>query len=430
MQDLAQPVAVTTAAEPERFRDVPRYLWVVLASAFLGWMFDAADLNLLTLVLAPSVGGLLGTTDPRVIGPMGGAIVGIKLVAWGIGGILFGVITDRVGRTRAMVATILIYSIFTGLSGAAVSWIDFAIYQALAGVGIGGEWAAGAALIAETWPTRLRARALQIMQMAFAFGYFIAALINLVVGPIGWRWVFVAGALPAVLTLIIRRYIREPERWVAVRATVDKSEVNIGRIFRPDLRRSTIVGSIVAAAMMVGSWGGTIWIPPWIPQLLGPERAASTPAYVSYAFMAANVGAALGYITLMFLTDAIGRRASYFIFCAGALLTSEYMFRQVNSYEALLPLMPVFGYFAIGGFGTFAAYLPELFPTKIRATGQGFCWNVARLVTGLSPIVGGWLVATSGSYPAAAAIVALVFAVGLVAIWFGPETKGVPLRDV
>ena len=418
MREVAHaPVTAPTADEAERFRDVPRYLWLVLGSAFLGWMFDACDLNILTLVLGPSVGGLLGSRDPAVIGPTGGAIIGIKLVAWGIGGILFGVITDRIGRTKAMVATILIYSVFTGLSAAAVGVVDFTIYQALAGVGIGGEWAAGAALVAETWPTKLRARALQIMQMAFAFGYFIAALINLVVGPIGWRWVFVVGALPALMTLVIRQFVKEPERWVAVRASTDQSDVNIKRIFQSDLRRSTIVGAIVAAAMMLGSWGGTIWIPTWIPQLLGPERAASSPQYVSYAFMMANIGAALGYITLMFLTDAIGRRASYFIFCAGALLISEYIFRQVNSYDQLFWLMAAYGYFAIGGFGTFAAYLPELFPTRIWATG-------------LSPVVGGWLVAATGSFPAAAATVAWIFVLGLVAIWFGPETKGLPLRDV
>jgi len=415
---LAHPIA---AASRQGIRDVPKSLWLVLLSAFLGWLFDAADVSILTLALAPSVGDLLHTTDPKTIAPIGGVVVGIKLVAWGLGGIAFGVVADRVGRSRTMVMTILIYSVFTGLSALAQTWQQLAVLQAVAGIGIGGEWAAGAALVAETWPARWRTKALQIMQTAFAVGFFVAAAVYLTLGSAGWRWVFLAGAVPAVFVLILRRSIREPERWLAVRGRVSSAEITLRRIFRPDLRKRTIVGATLAASMFVAIFGATAWIPAWIPELLAPDQLASVPVYVGVAFLFANAGGILGNLTLLWLTDAVGARRSYFVFCLGALVIALIVFTQVHTYTALLVLMPVYGYFAIGGGGTLAAYLPALFPTINRATGAGFCWNFARLLTGLAPVATGLLVAASGSYPTAAALMTLVYLVGLVVVWFGPD---------
>jgi len=160
--------AVTGTANPSEPVGIARYQWLALWSAFLGWLFDSMDLNLFTLVLFPSVGQLIKSSNPAAIAEVGGYIVGIKLFCWGIGGIVFGVIADRIGRARTMVITVLMYTAFTGLSGLAQSWQQLAILQALAGFGIGGEWSAGAALVAESWPEKHRARAMQIMQMAFA----------------------------------------------------------------------------------------------------------------------------------------------------------------------------------------------------------------------------------------------------------------------
>lgn len=417
MVTLALPIA----APRQQLGEIPKSLWLVLLSAFLGWLFDAADVSVLTLALAPSVGALLGTTDPRLIAPIGGVVVGIKLVAWGLGGIAFGVIADRVGRSRTMVITILIYSVFTGLSALAQTWQQLALLQAVAGVGIGGEWAAGAALVAETWPERWRTKALQIMQTAFAVGFFVAAATYLTIGNAGWRWVFVAGAVPAVFVLVLRRSIREPQRWLAARERVGEAEITLRRIFKPDLRKRTIVGATLAASMFLAIFGATAWIPAWIPELLPPEQLAGAPTYVGSAFLLANAGGILGNLSLVRLTDAIGARRSYFVFCLGALVMAEIVFTQVHTYSALLLLMPVYGYFAIGGGGTLAAYLPALFPTINRATGAGFCWNFARLLTGTAPVVTGLLVAASGSYATAAAAMTLVYLVGLVAVWFGPD---------
>jgi len=412
--------------------------WASLASACLGWMFDTMDLQLFTLILFPSVSQLIGSTDPGAVAYTGGLILAYKLLAWGLGGIVFGVIADRIGRSRTMIITVLIYSVFTGLSGLAQSWWQLAVLQALAGIGIGGEWAAGAALVAESWPEKTRARAMQVMQMSFAFGFFLAALLNLVLGPIGWRWVLVAGAVPALVTLFIRQFVPEPSRWVHVRdqrqaaarqGMRDTAMATFLGIFAPAIRRRTIVGVLIAMTMMIGSWGTSTLLPTWIHTLLGPAQAASAVKVTSEAFMLINVGAVLGYLMLIWLTDAIGRRWSYFLIVIGCAATNIVMFTQIHGIDAFLWFMLVYGFFAIGGFGTFAAYLPELFPTRIRASGQGFCWNMARVFTAAGPFVSGLLVGVTGSVPAAGILVAWIYVIGVIAIWFGPETRGVPLED-
>jgi MFS family permease len=411
--------------------------WLSLVSACLGWMFDALDLQIFTLILVPSVSDLIHSTSAADVAYTGGVILACKLVCWGVGGIIFGVVADRIGRSRTLVATVLIYSIFTGLSGLAQNWWQLAILQGIAGIGIGGEWAAGAALVAETWPEKTRPRAMQVMQMSFAFGYFLAALLNLVVGPIGWRWVLVCGALPALATLFIRRYVPEPERWVEARSQQkrlaresnqpDTAMSTFLAIFKPPYRRRTIVGVLVAATMMIGSWGTTTLLPTWIHQLASDRATALR--LTSQCFMLINLGAVLGYTSLMWITHRIGYRWSYFGTVVGCAAANLYMFTQIETTTGLMWFAAVYGYFAIGGFGTFAAYLPELFPTRIRATGQGFCWNMARIFTAAGPFVSGSLVGTFGSVPAAGRMVAWIYLIGIAAIWFGPETRGKPLED-
>jgi MFS family permease len=414
---------------------ITRHQWLALGSGFLGWLFDSMDLNLFTLVLFPSVAELIHSSNPGEVAQTGAIIMAVKLFCWGLGGIIFGVVADRIGRTRTMVITIIIYAAFTGLSGLAQTWQQLAILQAIAGFGIGGEWAAGAALIAETWDEKHRARAMQVMQMAFAFGFFVAALDNLLLGPISWRWVLAAGALPAVVGLAIRGFVPEPERWQRVRNDTSVAKMSASRtftsIFSRQLRRNTTVGVLISAAMMIGSWGGLTLLPSWIQQLV--RAAGGTPLVgvqtISYAFILMMVGAALGYASLIFLTDGIGRRGSYFLFGLGSLISSLYLFVWIKDLTTVLWFMPVYGYFVIGGFGTFAAYLPELYPTRVRASGQGFCWNAARCVTAIGPLIGGILVGTFGSFPAAAASTTAFFVIGMIAIWFGPETRGIPLAD-
>jgi MFS family permease len=428
--------AASSVQAPQR---ASRVAWAALISAMFGWMFDSMDLNIFTLILYPSVSQLIGSANPADVAHIGGIIAGVKLFAWGIGGIFFGVVADRIGRSRTMIITVLIYSIFTGLSGLAQNWWQLALLQALASIGIGGEWAAGAALVAETWPEKTRARALQVMQLSFAFGFFLAALVNLYLGPIGWRWVLAAGAVPAVITLFIRQFVPEPERWQRAReqqrvragidGRADSATATFFAIFSPSLRRRTIVGVLIATTMMVGSFSTLNLVPIWLHQLIGAGQGKLALQKTSESFMIMNVGALLGYVTLIWLTSAIGRRWSYFLIALGCAATILFTFTQITTVAGVMMVSIALGFFLIGGYGTFAAYLPELFPTRFRATGQGFCWNMSRVIAGGGPVVTGMLVGTFGSLQAAAVSIIWIYLVGLTAIWFGPETKGVPLED-
>jgi MFS family permease len=277
---------------------------------------------------------------------------------------------------------------------------------------------------------------MQVMQMSFAFGFFLAALINLVIGPFGWRYVLFAGVAPALLTVLIRRYVPEPERWLRVRddraaalGDRDTAMTTFKAIFGPDYRRRTIVGVLIASTMMIGSWGFSTLIPIWISQLVGPNQRLAAIQVTSTAFMLSNVGAVLGYLMLIWLTSAVGRLWSYFLIVIGAALCGTILFGFITNLNTLWWFMIPYGFFTVGGFGTFAAYLPELFPTSMRATGQGFCWNMARAFTAVGPFVAGSLVGEAGGVSSAGLTIVWIYAVGMVAIWFGPETRGVPLAD-
>jgi MFS family permease len=406
-----------------------RYLWLVLISAFLAWMFDSIALNVFNLILTPSMSELLHTHARAEIAATGGLIVAIKLVAWGIGGTVFGVLTDRYGRARIMLVTIVIYCLFTGLSALAQNWQQLAVCQAIAGLGIGGEWSAGAALLAESLPERLRSRLMIVMQLAYSVGYFLAAVVNLAAGSANWRWVLVWCAVPAVGVIVLRLFVKEPDRWVQTQERT-RSMGSLRRLFDPDLRRRTLGGFLSAMAMMVGAFAATTFAPSWIAELSAGAGPSQVGHNVSFMAMLLNIGAIIGYLVLIWMTQALGRRGSYFVFCLGSLLTAIAMFTLARSSSALLLVAPIAGFFMLGGFGVFAVYLPELFPTEVRATGQGFCFNFARIITGVGTVTTGLLVGTLGSYPMAGLVVSLAFGIGLFAIWIGPETRGWRLRDV
>ena len=420
--------ALNQATSNSEINQISGAVWLSFGSASLTWMFDAMDLSIFTMVLFPSVSELIGSTEPGAVSSTGGLILACKLLAWGLGGIVFGVVADRLGRAKTMMLTILIYSVFTGMSGLAQNWRQLLVFQALSGIGIGGEWAAGVALVAETWPERTRQRALVAIQMFFAGGFFLAGLLNFVVGALGWRWVLAAGVAPAVLALPIRWFVPEPKRWITAGNRCQASRIFFG-IFAPDIRQRTFVGVVIAAAMMIGAWGTTTLLPTWIVQLVGADDGTLAVKVTGESFMLANVGAMFGFLTLMWLNDGLGRRWSYALIALGCFATAVFAFTQLHTIEALLWFMPLYGFFAIGGFGIFAVYLPELFPTRVRATGQGFCWNMGRTLTAVGPLTSGILVDLLGSVPKAAVMLAVSYLIGLVAIWFGPETSGEPLRD-
>jgi MFS family permease len=408
------------------------YQWLVLFVAWLGWVFDAMDATIYAIVLHPALHDLLhtGTGPPTTeqVGWYGGIIFSIFLIGWAIGGITFGVLADRFGRTKVLIATIVIYAVFTGAAALAQTWWHLALSRFLTALGIGGEWAAGAAIVAETWPEEKRAKAAGILQSAWAVGFFLAASFNLLLKDYGWRMLFLIGILPAFVALLVRWWVKEPERWTHAR---EQQTIPLMAIFEGNLRRATLVGSALAFVAVFGLWGATNWAPTLVrelPDIKGADSAALA-TYVSYAIMALNAGAIFGYLGFGPLADRFGRRPVFAFMCLGSFVMLPITYLAPSSYIGVLMLLPILGFFNNGIFSGFPIYLPELYPTALRATGAGFCFNAGRVLASASPFLTGWLVTTLGSFGRAASTVALIYLAGLVVLLFAPETKGQRLPD-
>ena len=410
----------------------------MLFVAWLGWVFDSMDSTIYALVLQPALHDLLrspggGFVTSEVIGWYGGIIFSIFLIGWAIGGVVFGVLADYFGRTKALVFTILIYAVFTGMAALSQTWWQLALFRFITALGIGGEWAAGAALVAEVWPEDKRTKAAGLLQSAWAAGFLVAAVLNLLLRNCGWRPIFVVGIAPAVVALFIFLWVKEPERWVKARAEEQRAggtrPPKLAELFAPGLARSTMVGSGLAFVAVFGLWGATNWTPTLIralPDLQG-MNAAGLASRVSYATMLLNVGALAGYLSFGPLADRVGRRWVFALMCLGSLVLLPITFLTPRTYAQVLLLLPLLGFFNNGIFSGFPIYLPELYPTRIRATGAGFCFNVGRVLASTGPFVTGYLVTVLGSFGRAASAVAAIYIVGLLILPFAPETKGKPL---
>jgi MFS family permease len=420
---------------------VTPYQWRVLLVAWLGWVFDSMDAMIYALVLHPALHDLLEAAQggqpvsDADIGWYGGIIFSIFLIGWAIGGVLFGVLADYIGRTKTLILTILIYAVFTGLAALSDTWWHLALYRFLTALGIGGEWAAGASLVAEVWPEEKRAKAAGILQSAWAAGFFLAAAWYLLLRDYSWRVLFVVGVLPALVALLVRLWVKEPERWVKAHAQELRSgtvrSAKLVELFHGEFRRATWVGSSLAFVAVFGLWGATNWTPTLVralPDMQGLQ-VADTKTYVVYATMALNVGALIGYLSFGALADRFGRRPVFALMCAGSLVMLPITFLAPHAYAHVLLLLPLLGFFNNGIFSGFPIYLPELYPTRIRATGAGFCFNAGRVLASGGPFLTGYLVTSLGSFGRAASAVALIYLVGLLILPFAPETKGQPLPE-
>ena len=417
---------------------ITRYQWLVLFVAWLAWVFDSMDSTIYALVLQPALHDLLrapggGPVTAEVIGWYGGIIFSIFLIGWAIGGVLFGMLADHFGRTRALIFTILIYALFTGMAALSQTWWQLALFRFLTALGIGGEWAAGATLVAEVWPEDKRTKAAGLLQSAWAAGFFVAAILNLLLRNCGWRLIFVVGVAPALVALLVFLWVKEPERWVKARAEERSAggvrRLKLTELFAPGLLRATLVGSGLAFVAVFGLWGATNWTPTLIralPELQG-MNASELTSLVSYATMLLNVGALAGYLSFGPLADRVGRRRVFALMCVGSLVMLPATFLTPRTYAQVLLLLPLLGFFNNGIFSGFPIYLPELYPTRIRATGAGFCFNIGRVLASTGPLVTGYLVTALGSFGYAASAVAVIYIVGLLILPFAPETKGRPL---
>lgn len=422
------------------FHGVTRYQWLVLLVAWLGWVFDSMDATIYTLVMQPALGELLrtpggGPVPAITIGWYGGIIFSIFLVGWALGGVLFGIMADRYGRARTLVVTILIYTLFTGLAALSHTWWQLALFRFVTALGIGGEWAAGAALVAEVWPEDKRTRAAGLLQSAWGVGFLLAAVLNLCLHNYGWRLIFLAGIAPAVVTLLLRMWVKEPENWVQAnaknKAAGTRPATGLKELFSPALARSTWTGSGLAFVAVFGLWGATNWTPTLIRALPDMQGIVESKlaSYVSYATILLNVGAVAGYLCFGPIADRLGRRWTFAIMCLGSLVMVPVTFLTPHSYGQVMVLLPLLGFFNNGIFGGFPIYFPELYPTRIRATGAGFCFNIGRALASVGPFVTGYLVLAFGNFGRAASAVALIYLVGLIILPFATETKGRPLPE-
>ena len=386
-----------------------------LIAGGLGWMLDAMDVMLYSLVLAFLM--LAFAMDSRTAGLLNS----LTLVASAIGGLLFGVIADRIGRVRALMASILMYALASAACGLSHTIPQLAAFRFLLGLGMGGEWTTGAALIAETWRAEHRGKALGFMQSAYAIGEAIAALIVAIVLPhFGWRAVFFVGVLPALLVFWIQRKVPEPELWKKRAARKDKMPLR--KLLQKGVLRNGVLATTMNACSMFGYWGLFTWIPAYLS--LPPERGGRGLSLVKTTtfFLVICFGKWLGYAVFGFFSDAFGRRKPYFLYLliAAALVP---IYGSSRSAFWLLALGPLVAFFGTGYFSGYAAIASELFPGEIRATAMGLSYNIGRGLSAFAPLAVGTLALRFGIGPAfflqaGAFLMAALLALAL------PETRG------
>ena len=395
---------------------VDRKAWRALFAAQLGWMLDAMDFLLFTFALIP-IQKEFGLTRQQVSIP-----ITVALIASAIGGIAFGRIADRIGRVRAMSISILLYSGATAGMATAQNLWQLAAWRVLVGFGMGGEWSCGSVLVAETWPKEHRAKAMGLMQSGWAIGaLFAAGLSALILERFGWRVLFLMGAAPAVLAFIVRRTVEEPQIWRERTETSRWAE-----IFSAQYRRRVFLATLVASSVLVAYWGVTSWLPAFLATPVAQGGAGLTVTKSAAWLIVLQLGAFLGYISFGWIADRIGRRPAFTLFMIAATAVVPIFAFGARSTLTLLVIGPLVGYFAHGYFSLFGAMLAELFPTRIRASAQGFCYNFGRLVSAAAPFAIG-AAATKYGLGFSIAADAVFFALGAFLIWLLPETRGAEL---
>ena len=387
----------------------------LLAGTF-GWMLDAFDVMLFALVL-PALSADLGLSKAE-----GGFLGSVMLIAAAAGGVGFGWIADRFGRTRALTLSVALYSVFTAACGLAGSLGAFIVFRLLLGLGMGGVWTSGAALVSETWPSEHRGKALGFMQSGWAIGYALAALVSGIVQPrFGWRAVFFVGILPAFFTLWVQRRVREPEIWTAASRT-RRSSAGLLSIFGRGIAPLTIALTLMNTCTLFAWWGFNLWLPSYLKAAPAQGGIGLSGAAASTFVVIMQIGMWFGYVTFGFVSDRFGRKRSYVAYLvSAAILLAVYVTVRVPA--VLLVLGPFVAFAGTGYFSGFGAVTAEIYPTTIRATAQGFTYNIGRLASAAAPFLVGSLADTQG-FGAALLVCSAAFALAALAwIWI-PETRG------
>ena len=400
-------------------RSVPRAAWKALIAAQLGWMLDSMDFLLFTFALRAIQREF--DLDSATMGLM----TSVALVAAAFGGIAFGRLADRVGRVSAMTLTMVIYSVATaGLATATAPWHLF-FWRALVGIGMGGEWSCGSVLVAESWPAEHRAKAVGMMQSAWAIGALLAAgLSALILEPYGWRALFLIGVFPAIFAWVIRRNVEEPQIWKETSRSVPTAPWNA--IFGRNLRRRTIVASVVAGSALIAYWGIFTWLPAYLATPVSQGGVGLTLTRSATWMIVIQLGAFAGYVTFGWIADRLGRRPAFTLFMIGATVVVPLYAAAAPRPALLLLIGPLVGFFGHGFFSVFGALLSELYPTSLRGAGQGFCYNAGRLAAAGAPFAIG-VAGDAIGFGAALGINALFFALAGALVWLLPETRGTEL---
>jgi MFS family permease len=392
-----------------------------LVAASLGWMLDAFDVMLYALILTAVIQNLGLSRET------GGLMASLTLGASAVGGLVFGVLADKLGRTRALNLSILLYSVFTFACGFAQNVWQFAIFRVFLGLGMGGEWASGATLVSETWPEQHRGKALGIMQSCWAIGYGLAAIVVAIVLPrFGWRAVFFVGIIPAIFTLWIRRSVKEPAMWIASRSAeaAGSARTPVARADRSDRfpLKLAILLTLMNAATMFAWWGLNLWVPSYLSLPAAQGGVGLSTETMAFFVVAMQVGMWFGYVTFGFISDAFGRKPTYISYLVLAAIL-VWWYGATRNPMVLLALGPFVAFFGTGYFSGFGAVAAEIFPTSIRATALGVTYNSGRLLSAVAPFVIGSLSQRRG-FGAAFMLTSVAFLIAAV-LWIGiPETRG------
>jgi MFS family permease len=454
---------MNNAQTPRWWSHLTPYHWFVIIVASAAWFFDCLDQRLFSLARIPALSSLmqLPPTDTQVQG-FGKVVTACFLIGWGIGGMIFGALGDRYGRAKMLTLTILIYSAFTGLSYFSQTASDFTICRFLTGLGVGGVFGLAVALIAETVPAEARAQSLGLLQILSTVGNVSAGFAKMGIDSLeksgtiaagsGWRWMFLIGALPALLIIFTRSKLREPAPWLRLK---EAGMLPAGSIFGPYVslladtrwRKNLIVGALIAGTGVVGLWAigeyavdlQKVVFKSYFEKIVAPDAVKGcVDTAITRAYLLQMVGAALG-MTLFTRIAALGRKLAFALGFTAALAVTFLVYWKMNSPMDAYWMMPLMGMAQLSVFAGFAIYLPELFPSKLRSTGTSFCYNFGRFAAAAGSFFSAKLtVDVFGSYKAidaslplryAAMTMCAIFLVALVTLPFAPETKGQPLPE-
>ena len=430
------------------YRSLNANQWKTMIASNIGWMFDGYEAFALILTVGVALHQLLQPSQYPQIPAFAGTVIGITLLGWGLGGVIGGVLADYIGRRRTMILAILAYSLTTGLSAFAWDWVSFALLRFMVGIAIGSEWSTGASMTAEVWPDHARGKGAGIMQCGLGIGFFLASFVWLFVsgyGPGAWRIMFVIGIIPALFALWLRTGVSESGKWEHTnekRKSAHAKRKSGGKLSAEDhaltrftfadlfadplIRTRTIVAFLMSLTTTVAWWGISTWVPPFIGAAAA-KAGLPGQTWAAYAGMSYNIGAIIGYLSLGFFADRFGRKPIVMIFFAASLVMTPVLYMWTSDLHTLVLMAGLNGLFTLGQYSWMAVWLPEIFPTRSRATGMAFVFNAPRFIAFLGPLFAGFLIAQLGGFSKVAVAFSFIYILGFVMTPFLPETKGKPL---